>query len=107
MREEQNEEILATLKEMKSDIDNELLKIDQESNRRLLAIEVQMDKLEAHYKILVQMFVEKEKNKAPMTAAEILEEIDSMSNDERWKLFEELFYKYFNKNNLPRTEIDF
>lgn len=107
MREEQNEEILAALKEMKMDFSNELLKIDQESNRRLLAMEVQMDKLQVHYQSLVELLMEKEQNNAPMTAAEVLEEIDSMRNDERWKLFEELFYKYFNKSDLPRTEIDF
>jgi hypothetical protein len=41
-----------------------------------------------------------------LTAEDILEAIDEISNEERWKLLLELYYKYYNNSNLPRLEID-
>jgi hypothetical protein len=41
-----------------------------------------------------------------LTAEDILEAIDEISNEERWKLLHELYYKYYNNINLPRLEID-
>jgi hypothetical protein len=41
-----------------------------------------------------------------LTAEDILEAIDEISNEERWKLLHELYYKYYNNSNLPRLEID-
>ena len=41
-----------------------------------------------------------------ITAEDMLELIQNMEVEERWKLLNEMFYLYFNKHNLPRTELD-
>jgi len=40
------------------------------------------------------------------TADEILEAINDLSNEERIKLLDEMFDRYYNNRNIPRAEID-
>lgn len=42
-----------------------------------------------------------------MTAEEILEAINKMETEERWKLLNKMFHKYYNKDGLEYTPIDF
>lgn len=40
---------------------------------------------------------EQNKDNKQMTAKEVLDAIENMSNEERWKLLDELYFKYYNK----------
>ncbi|MDK8643790.1 hypothetical protein [Niallia taxi] len=40
------------------------------------------------------------------TAEDILAAIEELRNEEKIKLLNEMFYKYYNNKGLPRTEID-
>lgn len=46
----------------------------------------------------------KEVNQLKHTSEEILKLIDEMENAERWKLVEELYYKFFDKGEEPEEE---
>ncbi|MGE7601289.1 hypothetical protein ACQKL5_02175 [Peribacillus sp. NPDC097675] len=41
-----------------------------------------------------------------MKAEEILVIIEKMENEERWKLLDEMFNKYYNNRGIPKTELD-
>jgi hypothetical protein len=41
-----------------------------------------------------------------MTANEILKAIEKMDPIDKYELLDELFHKYFDKRDLPRTEYD-
>lgn len=41
-----------------------------------------------------------------LSAEDILEAIEELNNEEKIKLLNEMFYKYYNNRGLPRTEID-
>lgn len=41
------------------------------------------------------------------SAEEILEMIKEMKNEERWKLLNELYDEFYNKDGHPKKEIDF
>ncbi|WJQ13338.1 hypothetical protein RA955_06520 [Geobacillus proteiniphilus] len=40
----------------------------------------------------------------PMTAEEILEAIQNMSNEERWKLLDKMYDLYYSKEHLIKKE---
>lgn len=50
---------------------------------------------------------EQNKNNDYMSVRKIQEAIENMSNEERWKLLEEMFYQYFNKDDLPKAKLKF
>jgi len=41
-----------------------------------------------------------------VTAEDVLEAIEELSSEERWKLLHELYYKYYNNSNFSYLVID-
>jgi len=83
-----NEEILVAIQNIKKDIEFLSKKIglhDMNLNRLNKKIEGMED------------------NKS---SEQILEAIEELNNEEKQKLLNELFYKYYNNRNLPRMDID-
>jgi hypothetical protein len=46
------------------------------------------------------------KDNKQMTAKEVLDAIENMSNEERWKLLDELYFKYYNKAGHEYSPLD-
>ena len=129
-----DEEVMAVkmldlIRKMNLNLNEQLLRIDQQMNRRVTVIEVQMDSIERKLNLLdkdlreqyfsigrrldllhLQLFKndgEQNKNNDHMSVRKIQEAIENMSNEERWKLLEEMFYQYFNKDDLPKAKLKF
>ncbi|WP_242214896.1 MerR family transcriptional regulator [Bacillus cereus group sp. BfR-BA-01383] len=104
-------DIADQVKTIKTEISS-LKELIQQQNIIMIKQQKELNRIGEQKNFLIQLLMKngEELNgkmiKEKMSAEQILEVIQDMENVERWKLIDELFYKFFNKYEIEKKELD-